>query len=96
MYYYHRKCTTGAAVVTGQVLSGLLFKKIGHIKWQLVGCCVGFTAFLGGMAGVNASNRGVAIAVSSPDPDHVLCCELLADMPLWISLPSWLGFVLGL
>ncbi|PMD55689.1 siderophore iron transporter [Hyaloscypha bicolor E] len=57
-------CTTGAAVVIGQVVSGLVFKRIGHVKWQLVGCCVGFTVFLGGMAAVNASNRGLAIALT--------------------------------
>ncbi|CZR65194.1 uncharacterized protein PAC_15094 [Phialocephala subalpina] len=57
-------CTTGAAVVVGQVISGLGFKRIGHVKWQLVGCCVGFTAFLGGMAAVNATNRGLAIALT--------------------------------
>lgn len=57
-------CTTGAAVVVGQIISGLVFKRVGHVKWQLVGCCVGFTAFLGGMAAVNASNRGLAIALT--------------------------------
>lgn len=66
------QCTTGAAVVVGQVVSGLVFKRIGHVKWQLVGCCVGFTAFLGGMAAVNASNRGLAIAVSFPNSGYVL------------------------
>jgi hypothetical protein len=44
-----------------------MFQRIGFVKWQLVGCCVGFTAFLGGMAAVNASNRGLAIAVSCPN-----------------------------
>jgi len=48
--------------VVGQVASGLLFKKIGHSKWQLVGCCIGMTAFLGGMAAVNANNRSLAIS----------------------------------
>jgi MFS family permease len=57
-------CTTGAAVVVGQIVSGLLFKRVGYVKWQLVGCCIGFTAFLGGMAAVNASNRGLAIALT--------------------------------
>jgi hypothetical protein len=66
------QCTTGAAVVIGQVVSGLVFKRIGHVKWQLVGCCVGFTVFLGGMAAVNARNRGLAIAVSCLNSGYVL------------------------
>ena len=50
--------------MVGEVISGLVFRRIGHVKWQLVGCCVGFTAFLGGMAAVDSTNRGLGIAVS--------------------------------
>jgi hypothetical protein len=56
--------TTGSGVVVGQMTTGLLFKKLGHAKWQLVSCCIGFTVFLGCMAAVDASNRSLAIALT--------------------------------
>lgn len=81
-------------MVVGQVVSGLLFKKIGHVKWQLVGCCVGFTAFLGGMAGVNASNRSVAIAVCLK-PASVLFPTKIAKLISFYQLTILAGFCVG-
>ena len=38
-------------------------KPIGHHRYQLIGCTVGMTAFLGGLAAVNQNRRSLAIAV---------------------------------
>ena len=56
------QCTTGTGVVVGQVAAGLVFKPIGHAKYQLIACCVGMTVFLGGLAAADQYHKTLAIA----------------------------------
>jgi hypothetical protein len=46
------------------MLAGLLMKPLGHARWQLVGCTVVMTTFLGAMASTNQYRKEYGIAVS--------------------------------
>ena len=46
----------------GQVLAGLVFKPIGHAKYQLLACCIGMTVFIAGLAAADQHHRSLAIA----------------------------------
>lgn len=62
--YISYKCAAGAAVVFGQTMAGVLFKWLGHGRWQLVACTTGMCVFMGGLAAANKDNRTLALAVS--------------------------------
>jgi MFS family permease len=55
-------CTTGAGLVVGQLLIGVLMKPIGHVRWILVISSIGMTAFLGALASANEFTQARAIA----------------------------------
>lgn len=57
-------CTTGAALAVGEILTGSVFKVLGHAKWQLLAATIGLAIFLGVMAATNQSTQSLAIAVS--------------------------------
>lgn len=57
------KCTTGAAISAGEIIMGPLFKRLGHVRIQLVASVVGLCVFGGIMAYANEDRENLAIAV---------------------------------
>jgi hypothetical protein len=57
------QCTTGSALLLGELLIAPFFAKLGHQNWQLVASAVGLTAFLGGLSAATQYNRPLALTV---------------------------------
>ncbi|KAI9729356.1 MAG: hypothetical protein M1834_006879 [Cirrosporium novae-zelandiae] len=55
-------CAPPAATVAGGVTAGVIFKRLGHAKWQLIACCLLYTSFVGGMAAATADTKPLALA----------------------------------
>lgn len=55
-------CTTGSAVVLGQILSGVIMKPLGHARWQLFCSTVFMTTFLGALASADQHRKAYGIA----------------------------------
>jgi hypothetical protein len=69
-------CTTGVALAVGEIIMGPLFKKIGHVKIQLIAATVGLCVFGTLMAATNEHREGLAIGVrasGSPCEDRLTC-----------------------
>jgi hypothetical protein len=52
------------AIAVGEIMMGPLFKRIGHVKIQLLVAIVGLCVFGGLMAATTAERENLAIAVS--------------------------------
>lgn len=55
-------CTTGIAVVAGELVFAPLFRNIGYLKWQMVVAGLMTAAFCTGMAAVTYKTENMAIA----------------------------------
>ncbi|KAI9696209.1 MAG: hypothetical protein M1836_005762 [Candelina mexicana] len=89
-------CTIGTSLVVGYALCGLLFRPLGHAQWQLVACSMAMTAFLGGMAASDQSNRALAIAFTICGTLAVGYCELgTLIMGSLVCKPEDIGFAVG-
>lgn len=55
-------CTTGIALVAGELFFAPLFRNIGHLKWQMVVACSMTATFCTGMASVTYTTKSMAIA----------------------------------
>ncbi|KIW12779.1 hypothetical protein PV08_07966 [Exophiala spinifera] len=54
-------CTTGIALVGGELFFAPLFKRVGCLKWQMVLACIMTAAFCSGMAAVTYKRESLAI-----------------------------------
>jgi hypothetical protein len=81
------QCTTGASLVLGEIVAGMVFKYIGHFRWQLVAAAVCLTSFVGLMASTTQYTEGRAITVRNTSyittylPDYMLI--LTGHNPRW-------------
>ncbi|KIW32625.1 uncharacterized protein PV07_04156 [Cladophialophora immunda] len=57
-------CTTGLAVLVGITVTGLLFKKIGHQRWQLVAATSLLAALTASMSAATKDRQGLGIAAT--------------------------------
>jgi hypothetical protein len=57
------QCTTGTGVVLAEWIFGLLYKEIGHIRWQLLFGTIVVTTLTGVMALLDEHNLALGIAV---------------------------------
>ena len=89
-------CMTGTGVVVGQVLAGILFKRVGHAKWQLFACSTGMTVFLGGLAAADQYHKSLALAFTLLGGLSVGFLELITTvMAGLVCEPGDIGFASG-
>ncbi|KAF2007662.1 siderophore iron transporter, partial [Amniculicola lignicola CBS 123094] len=80
-------CTTGAALSAGEILMGPLFKRLGHMKLQLIASVVGLCLFGGLMAYANESREGLAIAATAFTGFMVGWTELITIVTAGLVVP---------